>query len=467
MIRSFRPQSRILAMARPLRHQIVIVVLLLATVAGGLWQYIATEATSRSLLPLSTAVAEIGHDIAEFHIWLEEALQGDELLTRDAVMARIDGVAARVDALLAGGAIGNLDLPTVTDDAMRRALVRLRGRVDELQALATQRFDMGDAGVAGTEIDQVFDEYYYVTTRAYHQVSASLESLIQNNLARVSNISIALIAISIGLKLAIVAMIVLLHKSSRREILQLSRKVTKKDKALRDYEKSKDEQIKLLGMMGHELRTPLNAIIGFSEIMKSEKLGEMPPRYKDYAGHIHDSADRFLCVANALIDLSRAEIQGSPKWREPIDLRRIAEQTANILQGRAAEGGVTVVVDIDLKCSAMVSDKKLVGDILINLLHNAIKFTPPGGEVRLDCARQGDRSVLSVQDTGIGMAPEEIDRAMQPFTQIGEPVGSAEEGSGLGLTVARLAAERLGGTFRISSEKDVGTRVEVTLPRRP
>ena len=457
-------EAGIRTLPRTLRNRAAVIVLLLLTIATSIWQYVITDDTSHALVPLRLAVADIGQNVAEFHIWLEELLQGDEHLTRDEVMGLIDAVSVRIETVRTGGTFAGAALPHIDDPQLRAVLTDLGDQVSALRALAEQRFASGDQGVSGTEMDQQFDRHYSGVLGTYGRAVSNLDAHIADNLSRATNISLLLVGLSIAVKALIVALMLSSHRSLHHLIVRLSGEIERTESALREAHRSQRAKSAFLAMMSHELRTPLNAIMGFSEMMKMEMFGNLHFKYKEYSRAIYSSAERFLSVINTLIDISRIESQERANGLYAVNIAELICNVHEMLSQRAEDGGVSVQVDIRTDADTIAADRKVLGDIIVNVFHNAVKFTPAGGEVRVRCRREGDRIEFSVEDTGIGMTEEEIDMAMRAFSQVNPHLARTGEGSGLGLPLAKMATESLGGTFTITSQKGVGTRVQVSLP---
>jgi len=223
---------------------------------------------------------------------------------------------------------------------------------------------------------------------------------------------------------------------------------------------------RFLANMSHELRTPLNAIIGFSEVMASEALGPIgAPRYAGYAHDILDSGRHLLDVINDILDMSRIEAGSVHLEESDVVIEAVAEAAFRLVAQRAEEAGLQLVQDIAADLPAVRADERLLRQVLINLLSNGIKFTPTGGTVSLMARAGGDGATwLTVSDTGIGMAPESIAKALEPFGQVDSSLSRKYEGSGLGLPLVKSIIELHGGSVRIESVPDSGTRVTVGLP---
>ncbi len=221
-----------------------------------------------------------------------------------------------------------------------------------------------------------------------------------------------------------------------------------------------------LATMSHELRTPLNAIIGFSEIMDQEILGPIGnPQYKGYATDISDSAGHLLELINDILDAAKIEAGEMPLAEETVDSRDLVESVRRLIAPRAERAKLRLDVHLAEKVPVLRVDKTKLKQILINLLSNAVKFTPEGGCVSLsaELADNGEFLFL-VSDTGIGIAPDDMARAMAPFGQVDSRLSRKYEGTGLGLPLAKSLTKLHGGGFELVSQPEVGTTVTVRLP---
>jgi PAS domain S-box-containing protein len=221
-----------------------------------------------------------------------------------------------------------------------------------------------------------------------------------------------------------------------------------------------------LANMSHELRTPLNAIIGFSELMKNEVLGTIAiPAYAGYVRDIHDSANHLLNIINDILDLSRIEAGKLKLFETAVELGGAAQGTARLVSERAADSGVRVTTEVEKELPTLWGDERLVKQILINLLANAVKFTPRGGSVAVRAFKDPDGKLgLSVVDTGIGIADSDLARVMEPFGQADGSLRRRYEGTGLGLPLVRSFVELHGATFGLKSQVGSGTTATVLFP---
>jgi len=221
-----------------------------------------------------------------------------------------------------------------------------------------------------------------------------------------------------------------------------------------------------LANMSHELRTPLNAIIGFSEIVAGELFGSIgAPRYVEYARDIHASGIHLLSIISDILDLSKIEAGRRELSESVVDLYEAAESCLRLVRGRADDGGVRLLNAVARPITPLFADERAVKQILLNLLSNAVKFTPEGGRVsvRTELRPDGGLTVL-VEDTGIGIAPENIPRALAPFSQVDSSLSRRYEGTGLGLPLVKSLVELHGGRLELSSELGRGTTAAVVFP---
>jgi two-component system, cell cycle sensor histidine kinase PleC len=238
------------------------------------------------------------------------------------------------------------------------------------------------------------------------------------------------------------------------------------DEARRRAEGANIAKSRFLAQMSHELRTPLNAILGFSEVMKTEIFGpHHVPAYKDYAGDIHNSGVHLLGLINEILDLSRVEAGRYELNEESVSLAHVVGECSHLLQMRAKSRGLTIHELFELEMPRLWADERAVRQICLNLLGNAIKFTPPGGEIWLKAGwTASGGQYISVKDTGPGIPEEEIPIVLASFGQGSNSIKSAEQGAGLGLPIAKSLVDLHGGTFTLKSKLRIGTEVLVTFP---
>jgi signal transduction histidine kinase len=221
-----------------------------------------------------------------------------------------------------------------------------------------------------------------------------------------------------------------------------------------------------LAVMSHELRTPLNAIIGFSEIMYAEPYGALgDKRYKQYVQDIHNSGGHLLSIINDILDLSKIEAGQADLNEEEVDLPALIGAVQRIMQERAAKADLTFECESGEGLPWVRADRRALKQILLNLLANAVKFTPKGGKVGLRMAVDDEGGLrMTVYDTGIGMDPRDIPRALSAFGQVDTSWSRRYEGAGLGLPISRALVRLHGGTLELESQPGMGTAVTVRLP---
>ncbi len=220
-----------------------------------------------------------------------------------------------------------------------------------------------------------------------------------------------------------------------------------------------------MALMSHELRTPLNAILGFSEILASEMFGPLgSPRYRDYARDVNESGTHLLDLINDILDLSKAEAGKIELCEGNLDINGVIKRCDKMLSGRAEQAGLSLNFDLALDLPYLVGDERRIKQVLINLISNALKFTPVGGVVTVSSYITSKGLELSVMDTGIGMAANEIPKALAPFGQVDSSLSRKHEGTGLGLPLSKRLTELHGAEFLLTSKPGVGTTVTLVFP---
>jgi two-component system cell cycle sensor histidine kinase PleC len=259
----------------------------------------------------------------------------------------------------------------------------------------------------------------------------------------------------------------------RFEVEDLAREVEEaRDEALRkrfEAETANASKTAFLANMSHELRTPLNAILGFSEIIAQECFGPVgSPRYKEYAGDIHSSGSHLLSLINDLLDVAKIEAGRMEIQPEPLPVRKTIDGALKIIAVKARERRQELVVEVDPDVPALYADERALKQIVINLVSNAVKFTPEGGRIAVVAGRaRAGGFQLMVEDNGPGIPRDKLDKIFKPFSQVDNRYDRQGGGTGLGLALVRGLVELHGGRAWLESEQGRGARAYIVLPQEP
>jgi PAS domain S-box-containing protein len=222
-----------------------------------------------------------------------------------------------------------------------------------------------------------------------------------------------------------------------------------------------------LANMSHELRTPLNAILGFSDLMLTQLLGPLGnPRYREYLGDIHSSGMQLLALIDDLLDLSRVDAGQANLIEQDVSLRHVIADACRMVELQANQSNVDVVITLPSDLPDIRGDERRIKQIVLNLLTNAIKFTPEAGTVTVSAETSVSGLRLEVRDTGIGIAKADLPKVLERFGQIDNKLSRKHKGTGLGLPLVKELIELHGGSLNIESEVGVGTAVSVEFPVR-
>jgi two-component system cell cycle sensor histidine kinase PleC len=256
----------------------------------------------------------------------------------------------------------------------------------------------------------------------------------------------------------------------RFEVEDLARELEEaRDEALRkrfEAETANASKTAFLANMSHELRTPLNAILGFSEIIAKECFGAVgSPRYIEYAGDIHSSGSHLLSLINDLLDVAKIEAGRMEIQPEPLDAKKTFDSALKLVGAKARERRQDLIITTSHDAPELYADERALKQILINLVSNAVKFTPEGGRITVvgGRARCGGFQIM-VEDTGPGIPREKLDRIFKPFSQVDNRYDRQGGGTGLGLALVRGLAELHNGRAWLESEPGKGCRAYVVLP---
>lgn len=250
-----------------------------------------------------------------------------------------------------------------------------------------------------------------------------------------------------------------------RDVTQRQADDELREAARRDAERIASSKSSFIATMSHELRTPLNAIIGFSDLlMQVDVIPHDDPRREEYARIINGSGQHLLEIVNAILDMSKIESGMMTVEQERVDAARILTQSRDLLSVKAQEKDVALSLEASPDLPEIVSDRRALKQIVINLMSNAVKFTPEGGQVSITAVRDREHIEIVVSDTGCGICEEDLKSLGSPFFQARQNYDRQHEGTGLGLSVVRGLVGLMGGDMMLESALGEGTRVAIRLP---
>ncbi|HEV8671148.1 MAG TPA: ATP-binding protein [Candidatus Limnocylindria bacterium] len=365
-----------------------------------------------------------------------------------------------------------------------RVLDLLRaGRIPEAQQLQTQATTQAD------RIERLTNELVH---RAEAEVAESIETGRQAD-ARSRTVVLAFAAASIALALVTGLALALsisgplraiggrveriaagdfsehVHVENRDELGALAVNIDRMNDQLgllyAQLQAANRHKSEFLSNMSHELRTPLNAIIGFSEVLLQRLFGELNAKQADYLQDILDSGKHQLTLVNDILDLSKVEAGRMELELSSFSLKETINSSVAMLRERAARRGIALDVECDPSVDTIEADERKVKQVLFNLLSNAVKFTPEGGRISVRARADSDVAEISVQDTGVGIAPEDQHRIFEEFAQAAS-AKSMEASTGLGLTLAKRFVELHGGALTLESAVGLGSTFTFSLPLR-
>ncbi|MDH5245861.1 MAG: ATP-binding protein [Betaproteobacteria bacterium] len=234
----------------------------------------------------------------------------------------------------------------------------------------------------------------------------------------------------------------------------------------RQLEAANQHKSEFLANMSHELRTPLNAIIGFSEVLLERLFGELNEKQDDYLKDIHSSGRHLLSLINDILDLSKIEAGRMELDLTAFDLPSAIANAMTLIRERAQRHGIQLELEADPQLGEAIADERKFKQILLNLLTNAVKFTPDGGRIAVRARRDVDGVVVAVHDSGIGIAAEDQQAVFEEFRQVGRSYTNKGEGTGLGLALTRKFVELHGGRIWLESEPGKGSTFTFTIPTK-
>jgi signal transduction histidine kinase len=224
-------------------------------------------------------------------------------------------------------------------------------------------------------------------------------------------------------------------------------------------------KVEFLAKISHELRTPLNAIIGFSELMIRDKRGGLAnEQFRTYIADIHSSGRHLLDIINDILDFAKAEAGQLVLFESNVDVQLVAQAIERLLGPRARDAGIDLKIRIPADLPMIWCDERKLKQMLLNLVNNAVKFTPSGGIVEISARLDDEGYVVAVRDTGIGIAEGDLSRVLEPFVQAETTLSRRQEGTGLGLALVKSMIEIHGGRLRLESTLGNGTFAELVFP---
>ena len=244
--------------------------------------------------------------------------------------------------------------------------------------------------------------------------------------------------------------------------LALDHRLRAQEQEARDASRAKSH---FLANISHELRTPLNAIIGFSDFIAAsgpQQIGEK--KFREYIGDIHASGLHLLALINDLLDIAKIEAGKYRIAEEQVIVAQIVDEAVRLVAATAHQSGLVIEATLEESLPLLSADRRAVKQVLLNVLSNAVKFTPSGGRIRLEARLIPDGLCISISDTGIGISAADLARLGRPFEQAQGSAGGTKRGAGLGLALSRTFMELHGGVLQIESQLGRGTTVRLSFP---
>jgi PAS domain S-box-containing protein len=380
------------------------------------------------------------------------AANGERLKASDGALRRLENENSELKAVL----------ETATDGVL---LLDSEARVLSANHSAAALFGYEPAQLSGVAFGDLFapesrravlDHFDRLTRNASASLDAGREVIARERQGGLLPLFLTMGRIEHGDKICAVLRDITVWKRTEEELLN----------AKRDAEKASSAKSEFLAKVSHEIRTPLNAIIGFSEVMMDERFGPVGnERYREYLKDIHSSGSHLIALLNDLLDLSKIESGKLELTFVSVNLNDLVQQCVAIMQEQANRERVIIRSALAAQLPQVVADARSVRQIALNLLSNSIKFSGAGGQVIVSTALTDDHEVvLRVRDTGAGMNDKELQIALEPFRQLATSARWGSGGTGLGLPITKALAEANRARFRIHSEVNRGTLVEIAFP---
>ena len=237
-------------------------------------------------------------------------------------------------------------------------------------------------------------------------------------------------------------------------------------RARQELDEASRQKSAFMAAMSHELRTPMNAIIGFSEVLEEQIFGALNAKQADYVHDVLDSGRHLLSLINDLLDLSKIEAGHMELAIHEVDVADLVQHAVAFVRPQVARSRLALAVELDPEVGVVHADEQKLLQALVNLLSNAVKFTPDRGRITIAAHRSDDRVIISVTDTGPGIAPADQERIFEEFAQAGPAVDGRQQGTGLGLALARRYTELHEGRLTVDSEVGAGATFRLEVPAR-
>lgn len=302
-----------------------------------------------------------------------------------------------------------------------------------------------------------------VGTNGFLEITFNISDLYKH----ITNVQLTLVSLIIA-SLALFTSATVIASKKAEKVIEKQQEESLEMASLKSAAESESKaKSQFLANISHELRTPLNAIIGFSEIINTESMGPIGnEQYKEFIKDIHTSGVHLLSLINDILDFSKAEEDKLQIDFEQTDVIKIIKVCTRMVMPRAEQSKVKLVEEIPTDMVIVLADQKRLKQVILNVLSNSVKFTPEGGSVTIKCWKDFDEGMIfiSVKDTGVGMAPQDLARALSPFGQVDNKLSRKYEGTGLGLPLTKKLVELMRGKFDIKSELTLGTTVIVSFP---
>ena len=355
-------------------------------------------------------------------------------------------------------------------DARDAAIAALPEGVAELRRLAEARFLSDASAAAGSPADVAFDQRFLAVLKLAEEINWVAQSLVDDSRIQSARLQLLVLLALLFLFAGIIALVFQNRRADRQRQAELERRVEERTVQLREANGNlaraaqlKDE---FLAAMSHELRTPLNAVLGFTELLLEGIHGDVNEKQAKSLRAVDESARHLLSLINDILDLSKIEAGQETLHLESTAIEPLCQASIRFVRQLAAKKKLTLVTDIDLRLESLPADERRLRQILINLLTNAVKFTPDGGKVGLEVAPiTGEPLVcFTVWDTGIGISAEDQAKLFRPFVQLDSRLSRQYTGTGLGLSLVLRLTELHGGRVTLDSSPGKGSRFSVFLP---